>query len=322
MAKKSSNNTLLLLGAVLGGAWLISKQNGGQNPLSTILNIFPSGESGNANGGIDLGGLLGGDNGGGLFGNGFDFGGLFDNFNNAWSNLFNAQNSAWQSAFSGLGGGGNGGGTTTPPTIPSGNGGGGYPPSMPNTIPNILNSLGFSAQSIGKGAIMLGGTYLGVKALSPVAPAIGQGIATGVRAVTPSLASGARTVVSGLGRAATGFAGYLGTPVTALGVTGTVAAIPLVAAAGYGGYKAGQWFNTTSAGKSLIEASGKAGASFSKTAVGQVFFPSAGVKQNAVSGDKFFNKWGITQAQAASMSTAQLQQVMQSKRTTIVGGAR
>lgn len=252
MAKKKGGgtNTVLVIGAIAGGAYLLSK-SGGVSP-STFLNIFPSGDSG--------GGLFGG----GTFGEPFDMGGFMGGLRDIFSGIKGGQGgttapfdfNAFLDALMGRQGGG-----TTPPTAPTSPEGGGYPPSQPNTIPNILNALGYSAKSIGQGALMAGGAVLGFRALAPVAPAVG-------RAIAQPLATGARGALNLAGRGLTGLGAYLTTPVTALGVTGTIAAIPLVAAAGYGGYKAGEALMRTPVGESMLNLSGQAGAAFARSSLG------------------------------------------------------
>jgi hypothetical protein len=151
---------------------------------------------------------LGGGNGGGIFGGNGGQGVAFD-INRFLEGL-------------GLGGGNGGGGTGG-----GGEGGGEYPPNMPNTIPNIVNALGYSAGELAKSAAIGAGTYLGFKVLQPVAPVAGRAIATGVKAISTPAIKVATSVASNL-------ASTLMKPVSAVPKVGVAGAVLTAGAAGYG----------------------------------------------------------------------------------------
>lgn len=238
--KKGNNNWLIFGGIGLAALYIISKQRG-ESPAETIQNIIPSGETGsslteNLFGGtspvLDFSGMfeglnLGGGGGGLLGGGGLDLGGL------------------------GLGGDGNLGFPDLP-DFDFGGGGGGFD----NSIPTILGSVGDLARDLAGAGLTGAATYLGFKALSPVAPAVGRTLAGGVTNVGRAFGSvfrGSTGIIPSAGA-------YLTTPVNALGVAGTLGAIPLVAGAAYGGYKVGEALvEHTPVGK-IVDYSGSAGA--------------------------------------------------------------
>lgn len=179
-----------------------------------------------------------------------------------------------------------------------GGGGGGDVTNVPNTIPNILYALGFGAKAIGTAGIMVAGTYLGTKVLSPVAPVLGRSIA----GVTPALFNAGRTALgasAGAGRLALGAsASYLGADLASLGLAGTLGIVPLAAGAGYVGYRTGGQIMKSSFGKATLNVSGRMGEKIGSGSnpIQKVLFPHASV--NVSRTDKAFAKIGLNTAQA------------------------
>jgi hypothetical protein len=308
----SKNDGIIIAGIVAGALFLPSilgnKSEGGGTGI--VLGGMGGGDTPS----LDLSGLLGGLGGGGGV---FDFSGINDMFSDLGT------------MFSGLGGGGNSPFTPSPST-----------PSTPSNpfeyllrviqepaniiaetgkatataatgIGSGINLAGEGLMEIAKSAALGAGTYLGFKALQPVAPVVGKAVATGVRAVASPATRVAASVASNVGRALTSpvsrvFTGTVG------GAIGSTLAVVGAGAAGYG---VGTLFNQTAAGKALIEKSGELGASFAKTSLGQKLYGVAQVAPASQSTQSNFEKrYGITLEQAQGMSTAQLQELMQNVR--------
>lgn len=313
------NNDALMIAAIVGGALFLPSilGKGEDGGMSFTFGGFGGGDTP----ALDLSGILGGLPSGTNFFGDFSAGlnDLFSGVGGAFSSLGNAAEN--------LNSGGNNTGLDINglldkllgaiPNVPNTGtgGGGGLIPQIPSaqTIGQNIGDIGGGLQEVAKAAIMGGGAYLGFKALQPVAPVVGRAVAGGVKAV----ASPATKVV---GSVASNAAKFLTSPVSkAFGsVGGALGSTVAVIGAGAAGYAAGSWFNTTSAGQALIEKSGELGA---KVAAGNnpiqaVLFPHANVS-SAISTDtrsNFEKKWGITLDQAQSMTTAQLQEIMQNVR--------
>lgn len=184
-------------------------------------------------------------------------------------------------------------------------GGSRTPANMPNTIPNIINSLGYSGNQLTNAALKGAGAYLGFKVLQPVAPVAGKALATGVRTV-------AAPVTRVAGSLATNVARVLTSPVSKVPVLGTIGA---VAAAGGAGYLAGSaLMKYTPLGEITTKWSGERGAKMGEkeSGLGQFLFPKALVKMDLAPStiSNFERKYGITMQQAKGMSTADLQAVL------------
>ncbi len=300
----SNNNGLLIAGALGLGAYLLMNSN--NSIIEKLKEIGGgSGGSGGSQGGgasVDLSGLFEGLSLGGSGGSGLDNNDVFAALQNAFSQGAASVTGAAGALTGGLGGALTGGGAGldlglslsdisgalkdafnkgvdsvkgAAEVITGGGGGQGAGGSgsqgagQANTIPNILNALGDNTMKIGQGAAWLGGTYLTVRAAGPIAPAVGQGVAMGVRTAAPYVAG---SIGSALGA--------LGTSVAALPVVGVAAAS---IAAGGAGYGAGTLFNQTPAGQSLIQNSSNIGAKLgsSNTGLGQLLFPKAQLTQSA-----------------------------------------
>lgn len=252
------NNSLLIIGGLaLGYMYLKNKSADGATP-STFLNIFPSGGGDNilpidltryteglTTPQFDLSSFLSGQSQGQT--EGF-LSGLSLNLGSLSGQSGQSNQIDWNAYLSGLlsgiSGGNNG---ILNPVLPSGGNDttvpdnwSEFPPNYPNTIPNILTSLGYSADKIAKGGLILGGTYLGIKAVSPVLPSISNLATQIVTKATPAISGITGSVSSGVTSILGGAASYLGTPVTSLGVTGTLGAVALVPAAGALGYVVGK----------------------------------------------------------------------------------
>ncbi len=270
-----NNNALLLIGGAIALYYFASKQKDGEG---LTLDISP---------------FIGGEGGGGLF----DFTGIGDLFSNLGTGLGNLFSGIQFPDFSGLqfpdifppatpdnggaGGGGDGSGNPPPPTgfwdtqyiTPTGSG-----------IVDFGNVVSQSAMALGKGALLVGGSYVGSKFLSPIVSQVGSKTA-------PVIAQGARNIISGGNSAMSWLGRAMVSPVSKVPLAATV---PLVIGAGVGGYAIGSAFNKTAAGKALIEKSGQAGAAFSQTSVGKMIWQQAQPRATTT-------KSGYTSAQIKDM---------------------
>ncbi len=310
-----NNDALMIAGIVAGAIFLpsILGEKGESGSMPIVIGGFGEGDTPS----LDLSGILGG------LGGGDTFADLTAGLNQLFGGL--------GTMFSGLGGAGGGlgsGGNNTP--VPANN-----PLDILETAikepANIIEQTGKAtaqaATGIGSGVQLAGsglmeiaksaaigaGTYLGFKALQPVAPVVGKSIATGVRAVATPTTRVVGSLATNIGRALT-------SPVSKVftgSVGGAIGSTLAVAGAGAAGYAAGSLFNKTAAGQALIEKSGELGAKLgaSNTGIGNVLFPKAQVAP--VSNDtrsNFEKRYGITLEQAQGMSTAQLQEIIQNVR--------
>lgn len=342
MSKK--NNALLIGGAAIAAVIIVPgllKKT--EQAAQGALNYFGS----DGGGFPDLSGLFGGISdmfssigglGGGLGGNGggitdflagFGLGGGGNGGGGGGGTPFDFE--AFLKAFFGGGGGGGGG---IPQGVTPGQGGEtpGTPdkpdwwntpliPATGNVPVDWGNAISQTAMSLAKAGLTGAGIYAGVKVGVPVLNAIAPRVATALSTPVSQIAgnigragvSVSKAGASGVTRVLAATGRVLTSPVTKLGIGGTAAAIPLVAAAAYGGYKAGELFNKTAVGQALIEKSGEAGAAFARTNIGANIFGVASRQQTTEflkkkgSGNAFQNKYGITLKQAQGMTTAQLQ---------------
>jgi len=266
-------------------------------------------------GGLDLGGIFSG-----LFsGIGEMIGGIMGGLPggdgsipgdaaNIWATIQDwMKNPPWLPPDGGGGGGGGGGngdgnGHTEPPDKP-----GFFDPLQPTG--SVITDLANAVMGVGKAALTGAGVYAGVKVGLPLATAVGRAITP---AVTQIAARGLGLANSGLGAVRTGLgaaAGYLGTPLSALGVAGWAGAIPLAAAAGYGGWQLGQMFNESRAGQALQTWSGNLGASVARgnNPIQAVFFPRSNVNMVAMANaaPNIYRRYGVTAQQLINMTTTQ-----------------
>lgn len=254
MSKKgSSGNTILIIGGLLAGAYVLSQK--GEKSENPLLNIFPGGFGGN--------GALP------------DMGGIFDGLTNMLGGVTGNLTDAANSLLSAVG--------NIPaqfnvpfPEIVNTGGGGGTPPNPNQLNPsgsaiidlaNSANTLIDAARSL---AITGVGSYAAYKTLPSILKAAKPGIQLGSKAVSDFAV---RTTQTGLNWTSAGI-NALSKPVAALPKIPVVMA---AAASGAAGYAVGSWFNTTSAGQALQNFSGEMGAKFAKTSVGNYFFPAAKV---------------------------------------------
>ncbi len=297
--KKSTEKTLLWVAGGAAALFILPDLLGSKNADGTSTNPITSifGGGGGSDGSTGLGGLLDGLGNGisGLFGNlGLGLGNLTGNLTGNGTGLF----SGLDNTFKGLTDSinkvltNNGNNPLNPanpnaPVSPTDTGSK-YPPSYPNTIPNILYSGGDLVKSLGVTAIEGVGAYLGYKALSPVIAGISKSAAPIVsRAITGGgnvALNAGRSVISGVTKGLGTYSTLLRTPLSALpstGVLGMTGAAVSVVAAGAAGYGLGTLFNKTAPGKALIEKSGELGAAFERTNIGQNVMQVFGVAKPA-----------------------------------------
>jgi len=126
-----------------------------------------------------------------------------------------------------------------------------------------VNTAGAGIYKAATGVLIAGGTYVGVKTFTPIAPAISNALKT---IISGAVKTGSKAI--GAGGAA------LLAPVSSLPPVG----VGLAAAGAFaGGYALGNLFNQTPAGQAVQKWSGNIGASLgaSNTGLGQVLFPKA-----------------------------------------------
>lgn len=334
---------------------LLSKKEGESNPL--LLGGFGQGET--PSGGFDLGSIFGGigDMFSGLLGGqgqgGFDFNSFLAGLGIGGGGGGGGANSLlpgdmWAAIQNWLsGGGGGGGGGTTPDFFTQftewfknnfgvgggggggdgggGGGGGTNPPGWFTPIVptgNIFTDLSNSLMGIAKAGVTGVGIYGAAKILPPLIKTTVPYIEGLVSPLAKGAAGLARGGVSMAGRGLTAFGGYLTTPLSELGLAGWAGAVPLVAAAGFGGWELGTLFNKTPPGQWLQKQSGNLGGWIARgnNPVQSWLFPHANVNVGAVNLSAFQNRWGISLSQAQAMNTAQLQALIAARVNQ--GGAR
>lgn len=253
------NNTVLLLAVSAVGVYLLTKNQEG-NPLEGIAGLF----SGLQNSGglpdinLDLGGISEG------FGDGGIGGGLADLLNNLAKNI-----NGFQENLQGIGGdSGSPDGTNqssfwdTTTTNPTG-----------NPIVDTSNAIGSLAMNLGKGAIIGGMAYGGVKAapiiaaaakgLAPAFGSLGSGISTTIRTAGLGASKGAGALASGIRSSAPSLLSRASV------ITPKIPAVLAVAGAGLAGYGVGTLFNKSPVGKAVLNTSEKAGKSFFSSSLGK-----------------------------------------------------
>lgn len=214
--------------------------------------------------------------------------------------------------------GGNGGGGGTSEGGGVGEGGGGGSQSMPNTIPNILNALSGSVDSLSKGLLIGAGTYLGVKAVTPVLPAISGVMKSGVTAVGQPLFNLAGTTTRSATMGIQTIGTWLKSPVTKVPVLGTAG---LGVAAFGAGYGLGSLWNITPPGKWMIEKSGELGKKVASTPGfwQNLFFPYAQLPETVAPRTHFRIQeyWGLPGGweQLKSMTVEQQRALIKSRQS-------
>jgi hypothetical protein len=328
----------LVIGAcVIGGYLLLKPQEGGGSIMAEFLG---AGEGA----GLDLGGLFGGIGdmmssiGGGLgeifagLGGGLGGGEGEGGGESGGQNIIDSVNDAVNSALGSLGVGGGGAlGAITGGGEGGGGGTGWFSPV--ETSGNIFVDLANSLMGVAKAGVTGIGIYAGYKVGMPLAQAAGRALTPAVSNIAGTIGNWTSTGVKAAGSAArTGLGalgGYLTTPIGSLGAAGWAGAVPLAAAAGYGGWKLGEVFNKTAAGEKLQEWSGNLGASVARgdNPIQRWLFPHAGISQKTIdtlkSGHFKFWSGGYTYEDVKKMTTSQIAEITRniSKRKQVANQA-
>ncbi len=269
---------------------------------------------------IDIGGIISSLL-GGLGGSQSGQGGLLDP-----SGILSTVKGYIDNLFGGLsGGGGGGGGGATPTTDPLGvvataiTEPSRFVKALGESISTGAQGIGIGVNQAGEGAIELTkalaigtASFLGFKALAPVAPVVGQTISNVGSAISPAIVKVASSIAGNTARA-------LVTPITELTGVGMLGAGAAVVAAGAAGYGLGTLLmETTPLGEVTEKFSEELAVNVVKNqgltakVLGWEVAQVAPASESTMS--NFEKKYGITLEEAQGMTTAQLQALIKNNK--------